>query len=76
MSFLRVKYKKLVSTFNELQCEKTAIQLQLESGSSDVKTIEANMKVWCIHSYVHQLFVLGVVFLSFITDYYTNNMLF
>ncbi|XP_056293751.1 synaptonemal complex protein 1 [Pseudoliparis swirei] len=41
----KVKYKKLVSTFNELQCEKTAIQLQLESGSSDVKTIEANMKV-------------------------------
>ncbi|XP_034388309.1 synaptonemal complex protein 1 [Cyclopterus lumpus] len=41
----KVKYKKLVSTFNELQCEKTAIQQQFESGSSNVKTIEANMKV-------------------------------
>ncbi|KAM6920399.1 synaptonemal complex protein 1-like isoform 2-T2 [Lycodopsis pacificus] len=40
----RVKYKKLSSTFNELQCEKTAIQRQLESGSSDVKAMEANMK--------------------------------
>ncbi|XP_075953148.1 synaptonemal complex protein 1 [Anarhichas minor] len=40
----RVKYKKLSSTFNELQCEKTAIQRQLESGSSDVKAMEANME--------------------------------
>ncbi|XP_054473709.1 synaptonemal complex protein 1 [Anoplopoma fimbria] len=41
----KVKYQKLLSTFNELQCEKTAIQQQFESRSSNVKAIEANMKV-------------------------------
>ncbi|XP_044070793.1 synaptonemal complex protein 1 isoform X2 [Siniperca chuatsi] len=40
-----VKYKELLSNFNELQSEKAVIQQQFESGSSNVKTIEANMKV-------------------------------
>ncbi|XP_068451162.1 synaptonemal complex protein 1 isoform X2 [Clinocottus analis] len=42
----KVKYKNLSSTFNELLCEKTAIQQQFESGSSNLKAIEANMKVY------------------------------
>lgn len=45
MSFLSVRYSELLSNFKELQCEKTAIQQQFESGSSNVKAIEANMKV-------------------------------
>ncbi|XP_070815193.1 synaptonemal complex protein 1 [Chaetodon trifascialis] len=40
-----VKFKDLLSSFNELQSEKTAIQQQFNSGSSNVKTIEAKMKV-------------------------------
>ncbi|XP_070758417.1 synaptonemal complex protein 1 [Enoplosus armatus] len=40
-----VKYKELLSNFNELQSEKAAIQQQFESGSSNVKAFEANMKV-------------------------------
>ncbi|KAI3369850.1 hypothetical protein L3Q82_024661 [Scortum barcoo] len=40
-----LKYKELLSNFNELQSEKTAIQQQCESGSSNVKAIEANIKV-------------------------------
>ncbi|XP_029287842.1 synaptonemal complex protein 1 [Cottoperca gobio] len=40
-----VKYKELLSNFNELQSEKTVIQQQFESGSSSVKAIEENMKV-------------------------------
>ncbi|XP_037622797.1 synaptonemal complex protein 1 isoform X1 [Sebastes umbrosus] len=41
----KVKYKELLSNFNELQSEKTAIQQQFESGSSNVKATEANIKV-------------------------------
>ena len=52
VSFLRVKYNELLSNFNELQCEKTAIQQQFKRGSSNVKAIEANMKVWIIQSNV------------------------
>ncbi|XP_038552982.1 synaptonemal complex protein 1 isoform X4 [Micropterus salmoides] len=40
-----VKYKELLSNFNELQSEKAAIQKQLESGSYNVQAIEVNMKV-------------------------------
>ncbi|XP_039468470.1 synaptonemal complex protein 1 isoform X2 [Oreochromis aureus] len=40
-----VKYEELLSNFNELQSEKTAIQEQFENGFSNVKAIEANMKV-------------------------------
>ncbi|XP_005943019.1 synaptonemal complex protein 1 [Haplochromis burtoni] len=40
-----VKYEELLSNFNELQSEKTAIQEQFENGLSNVQTIEANMKV-------------------------------
>ncbi|XP_063767789.1 synaptonemal complex protein 1 isoform X1 [Eleginops maclovinus] len=39
------KYRELLANFNELQSEKTVIQLQVESGSSSVKAIEENMKV-------------------------------
>lgn len=45
MSFLRLKYTKLSSTFNELQREKRTFQQQFESGSSNVKAVEAKMKV-------------------------------
>uniref|UniRef100_UPI0037E7D76F synaptonemal complex protein 1 n=1 Tax=Semicossyphus pulcher TaxID=241346 RepID=UPI0037E7D76F len=40
-----VKYKELLSNFNELQSEKEVIQQQFESRSSNVKAIEANIKV-------------------------------
>lgn len=53
MSFLRVKYEELLSNFNELQSEKTAIQEQFENGLSNVQTIEANMKVWILLYYCH-----------------------
>lgn len=43
----RVKYNELLSNFNELQSEKAAIQQQLESGFSHVKTVDANIKVLC-----------------------------
>lgn len=49
---LRVKYNELLLNFNELQSEKTAIQQQFESGFSNVKTVEANIKVWIIKSNV------------------------
>uniref|UniRef100_A0A8P4KTJ3 Synaptonemal complex protein 1 n=1 Tax=Dicentrarchus labrax TaxID=13489 RepID=A0A8P4KTJ3_DICLA len=39
-----VHYKELLSNFNALQSEKTAIQQQFKSGSSTVRAIEANMK--------------------------------
>lgn len=45
MSSLRVRYEELLLNFNELQSEKTAIQQQFENGFSNVKAIEANMKV-------------------------------
>lgn len=48
--FWREKYQELLSNFNKLQSEKTDIQQQFESGSSNVKTIEANIKVWIIQS--------------------------
>nr|XP_020479704.1 synaptonemal complex protein 1 isoform X2 [Monopterus albus] len=41
----KVKYEELLTNFNELKSEKMAIQQQFDSGSSYVKTIEANMKV-------------------------------
>lgn len=56
MSFLRVKYKELLSNFNELQSEKAAIQKQLESGSYNVQAIEVNMKVRMIKSNVRDCF--------------------
>lgn len=56
MSFLRVNFRELLSNFNELQSEKTAIQQQFESGSSNVKAIEANIKVWIIQSNVIENF--------------------
>ncbi|KAM8914934.1 synaptonemal complex protein 1 [Spinachia spinachia] len=40
----KLKNTKLSSAFNELQCEKTALQQQFESGSSNVKAAEANTK--------------------------------
>ncbi|XP_054866390.1 synaptonemal complex protein 1 isoform X2 [Amphiprion ocellaris] len=40
-----VKYEELLSNFHELQSEKTAFQQQFENGFSNVKAIEANMKV-------------------------------
>ncbi|XP_063330025.1 synaptonemal complex protein 1 [Pelmatolapia mariae] len=40
-----VKYEELLSNFNELQSEKTAIQEQFENGFLNVQAIEANMKV-------------------------------
>ncbi|XP_041808193.1 synaptonemal complex protein 1 isoform X2 [Chelmon rostratus] len=40
-----VRYKEILSDFNELQSEKTAIQQQFNTGCSHVKAIEANMKV-------------------------------
>lgn len=52
MTFLRVKYEELLSNFNELQSEKKAIERQFESGSSNVRAIEANIKVWAIQSNV------------------------
>lgn len=48
--FWREKYRELLSNFNKLQSEKTDIQQQFESGSLNVKTIEANIKVWIIQS--------------------------
>ncbi|XP_058487832.1 synaptonemal complex protein 1 isoform X3 [Solea solea] len=39
-----VKYEELLSSFNELLSEKMALQQQLDSGSSNVKETEANMK--------------------------------
>ncbi|XP_078105172.1 synaptonemal complex protein 1 [Sander vitreus] len=41
----KLKYKELLSDFNELHSEKTAIQQQFESGSSNVKAMEATIKV-------------------------------
>ncbi|XP_077949055.1 synaptonemal complex protein 1 [Gasterosteus aculeatus] len=41
----KLKYTKLSSTFNELQREKRTFQQQFESGSSNVKAVEAKMKV-------------------------------
>ncbi|XP_030586347.1 synaptonemal complex protein 1 isoform X2 [Archocentrus centrarchus] len=40
-----VKYEELLSNFNELQSKNTAIQQQFENGFSNVKAMEANMKV-------------------------------
>ncbi|XP_008278563.1 synaptonemal complex protein 1 [Stegastes partitus] len=40
-----VKYEELLSNFNELQSEKTSIQQQFENGFSNVKVLEANIKV-------------------------------
>ncbi|KAM3877753.1 synaptonemal complex protein 1 [Diretmus argenteus] len=39
-----VKYEELLSSFNELQSEKKAIQDQIKSGSSEAKALEANLK--------------------------------
>lgn len=61
MSFLRVQYKELLSNFNELQSEKTAIQQQFESGSSNIKAIEANMKVWIIQPNVIDHFCVYII---------------
>lgn len=44
--FLRDKYTELLANFNELHCEKTVIQQQFVSGSSSVKAVEENLKVW------------------------------
>lgn len=52
MSFLRTKYKELLSNFDELQSEKTAIQQQFESASSNAKAILANMKVCIVRTNV------------------------
>uniref|UniRef100_A0A8D0ADC5 Synaptonemal complex protein 1 n=1 Tax=Sander lucioperca TaxID=283035 RepID=A0A8D0ADC5_SANLU len=41
----KLKYKELLSDYNELHSEKTAIQHQFESGSSNVKAMEATIKV-------------------------------
>ncbi|XP_059185586.1 synaptonemal complex protein 1 isoform X2 [Centropristis striata] len=38
----KIKYKELLSNFNELQSEKTAIQQQFESESSHLKAIEVS----------------------------------
>ncbi|KAM9408167.1 synaptonemal complex protein 1 [Pholidichthys leucotaenia] len=40
-----LKYEELLSNFNELQSEKIAIQQHLENGFSNVKAVEANMKM-------------------------------
>eukprot|EP00064_Thunnus_orientalis_P000451 superscaffoldBa00000023_g452 len=44
-----VKYEELLANFNELQSEKKAIEQLFESGSSNVKAIEANMKISGLH---------------------------
>nr|XP_057910558.1 synaptonemal complex protein 1 isoform X2 [Doryrhamphus excisus] len=41
----QAKYEELLSNMNETQNEKKAVQQQLEGSSSDVKAMEANLKV-------------------------------